>query len=174
MSKDLNKVMIIGRLGKDPELRYTQSGQAICSFSVASGRSWRDAGGGQHEETEWFRVAAWDKLGEVCNQYLAKGTRVYIEGRLQTRKWQDQQGQDRYSTEVIASEMIMLDAPGARQAERDPGRADVEPGDDEVFQPAPRPAAPPPAQPARAAGVRRSSAGAVVKPSTHEDEDLPF
>lgn len=172
MSRDLNKVLIIGRLGKDPELRFTQSGQPICSFTVASGRSWRDGSGGQHDETEWFRVAAWDKLGEICNQYLTKGTRIYVEGRLQTRKWQDQNGQDRYSTEVIASEMIMLDAPNARPAERDPGRPEQEPADDEVYMP---PAAPPPSAQAaaRVPGLRKSSAGAVVRPPS-DDEDLPF
>ena len=168
MAKDLNKVMIIGRLGADPELRYTPSGNAVCTMRIASGRSWRDQSGTAHEETEWFRVVAWDKLGEVCNQYLTKGARVYFEGRLRTNKWQDKDGQDRYTTEVIASDMIMLES--KRPDVRDPGVPDAEPGDDEVFHPASRPAQ-------RAPGVRRSSAGAVVRnvPEAIEgDEDLPF
>ncbi len=110
MSKDLNKVQLIGRLGKDVEMRYTQAGKAVSSFSVASGRSWKNADGETQEETEWFNVVAWDKLGEICNQYLNKGSRVYIEGRLATRKWQDKEGNDRYTTEVIAADMIMLDS----------------------------------------------------------------
>ena len=108
MAKDLNKVMLTGHLGADPEMRYTPQGSAVTTFRVASGRSWKSSDGTQHDDTEWFRIVAWDKLGEICNQYLTKGTRVYVEGRLQTRKWQDQNGQDRYSTEVIASDMIIL------------------------------------------------------------------
>jgi single-strand DNA-binding protein len=108
MARDLNKVMITGRLGADPEMRYTPQGSPVTTFSVASGRAWRSADGTQHNDTEWFRVVAWEKLAEICNQYLTKGTQVYVEGRLQTRKYQDRDGNDRYSTEVIASDMIML------------------------------------------------------------------
>lgn len=109
MSKDLNKVLIIGRLGKDPEVKYTPQGSAFARFTVASGRKWRTNEGEEREDTEWFNVVAWDKLAETCGQYLQKGSRVYIEGRLQTRSWDDQQaGQKRYMTEVIANDMIML------------------------------------------------------------------
>ncbi|NJO81944.1 MAG: single-stranded DNA-binding protein [Blastochloris sp.] len=108
MAKDLNKVQLTGNLGADPEMRYTAQGSAITTFRVASGRTWKDSAGTKHDDTEWFRVLAWDKLGEICNQYLNKGDRVYIEGRLQTRKWVDRDGQDRYTTEVIAQDMIML------------------------------------------------------------------
>ncbi len=108
MARDLNKVMITGRLGADPEMRYTPQGSPVTTFSVASGRTWRSADGTQHNDTEWFRVVAWEKLAEICNQYLTKGAQVYVEGRLQTRKYQDRDGNDRYSTEVIASDMIML------------------------------------------------------------------
>lgn len=109
MSRDLNKVQIIGRLGKDVELRYTQGGSGVASFSVASGREWKDAAGEKQEETEWFNVVAWEKLGEICNNYLKKGDKVYIEGRLKTRSWDDKNtGEKRYMTEVIASDMIML------------------------------------------------------------------
>lgn len=108
MAKDLNKVMLTGRLGGDPELRYTPQGSLVTNFFVASNRTWRSSDGSQHDSTEWFRIIAWDKLGAMCHEMLAKGTRVYIEGRLQTRKWQDKHGHDRYTTEVIASEMIIL------------------------------------------------------------------
>src|SRR5262245_37587562 len=110
MAKELNKVQLTGRLGADPEMRFTPQGHAVTTFRVASNRSWRSTDGEAHEDTEWFRVVAWNKLAEICNQYLIKGARVYVEGRLQTRQWQDQDGQTRYSTEVIANDMIMLDS----------------------------------------------------------------
>lgn len=109
MAQDLNKVQLTGRLGADPELRYTAQGSAVATFRVASNRSWTSSAGDAHEDTEWFRVVAWNKLAEVCKQYLAKASKVYIEGRLQTRQWVDQTGQARYVTEVIASDMILLD-----------------------------------------------------------------
>jgi single-strand DNA-binding protein len=104
--------MLTGFLGADPEMRYTPQGSAVTTFRVASGRSWKSADGTPHEEAEWFRVVAWNKLGEICNQYLTKGARVYVEGRLRTNKWQDKEtGQDRYTIEVIASDMIFLGQP---------------------------------------------------------------
>jgi single-strand DNA-binding protein len=115
-AKDLNKVMVIGRLGKDPEMRYTAGGSPVTTFSVAAGRQWKDGSGEAREETEWFNVVTWNKLAEICNEHLRKGSRVYIEGRLQTRQWQDQEGQTRYRTEVIANDMIMLDSRGARES----------------------------------------------------------
>ena len=137
MAKDLNKAMLTGYLGADPELRYTPQGSAVCSFRVGSGRSWRDQSGNPHEDTEWFRIVAWDKLGEICHQYLTKGTRVYIEGRLQTRKWQDKDGQDRYTTEIEATEMQML---GSRQGMGAPASSGIGGGDSEPqdYAPAPR------------------------------------
>lgn len=110
MARDLNKVMIIGRLGRDPEMRYTPGGSPVTTFSVATSRQWKDGTGETREETEWFNVVAWNKLAEICNDYLRKASRVYIEGRLQTRQWQDQDGQTRYRTEVIATDMIILDS----------------------------------------------------------------
>lgn len=108
--RGLNKVQIIGNLGKDPEMRYTPTGKATVSFSVAVGRTTRNADTGQSEEqTEWFRIVAWEKLAETCNQFLHKGSKVYIEGRLQTRTWRDKDGQEQKTVEVIASEMQMLD-----------------------------------------------------------------
>jgi single-strand DNA-binding protein len=99
-----------GRLGADPEMRYTAQGHAVTTFRAASNRSWRTAEGEAHEDTEWFRVVAWNKLAEICNQWLSKGSRVYVEGRMQTRQWQDQEGQTRYQTEVIAIDIIILDS----------------------------------------------------------------
>ncbi|KPV48946.1 single-stranded DNA-binding protein, partial [Kouleothrix aurantiaca] len=93
MAKDLNKVMIIGRLGKDPEMRYTPGGSPVTTFSVAAGRQWKDGSGDMREETEWFNIVTWNKLAEICNEHLRKASRVYIEGRLQTRQWPDQDGQ---------------------------------------------------------------------------------
>jgi single-strand DNA-binding protein len=108
MSRGLNKVMIIGKLGRNPEMRYTPSGRAVTSFSVATNRSWVNSEGERREETEWFNVVAWGNLAEICKQYLARGQQVYVEGRLQTRGWEDQNGKKHYRTELVANEMIML------------------------------------------------------------------
>jgi single-strand DNA-binding protein len=110
MAKDLNKVQMTGRLGADPEMRFTPQGNAVTTFRVASNRSWRSPDGESHEDTEWFRVVAWNRLAEICNQWLSKASRVYVEGRMQTRQWQDQDGQTRYLTEVIANDVIILDS----------------------------------------------------------------
>jgi single-strand DNA-binding protein len=108
MSRGLNKVMIIGNLGRDPEMRYTPSGRPVTTFSVATSRTWNTAEGEKRVETEWFNVVAWSNLAEICKQYLAKGQQVYIEGRLQTRHWDDTDGNKHTSVEIVASEMIML------------------------------------------------------------------
>jgi single-strand DNA-binding protein len=108
MARDLNKVMVIGRLGRDPEMRYTPSGKPVTTFSVASGRTWTTSSNQKRSETEWFNIVAWGGLAEICNQYLEKGMRVYVEGRLQTRRWEDASGAKKSTTEVVASEMIML------------------------------------------------------------------
>lgn len=108
MSRGLNKVMIIGHLGRDPEMRYTPSGRPVTTFSVATSRSWNTSDGERRSDTEWFNVVAWGSLAEICKQYLAKGQQVYIEGRLQTRRWEDDNGNKRTTVEVVAKEMIML------------------------------------------------------------------
>jgi len=100
--------MIIGHLGRDPEMRYTPSGRPVTSFSVVTTRSWTSAEGERHEESEWFNVVAWGNLAEICNQYLNKNQQVYVEGRLQTRGWEDEDGKKHYRTELVASEMIVL------------------------------------------------------------------
>jgi single-strand DNA-binding protein len=108
MSRGLNKVMIIGNLGRDPEMRYTPSGKPVTTFSVATSRTWITSDGEKREETEWFNVVAWSSLAEICKQYLTKGQQVYIEGRLQTRHWDDQEGNKHTSVEIVANEMIIL------------------------------------------------------------------
>ena len=109
MSRGLNKVLIIGRLGRDPEMRYTPSGRPVTTFSVGASRSWNTTDGERRTETEWFNVVTWSNLAEICNQYLSKDRLVYIEGRLQTRQWEDSEGNRHTATEIVASEMIMLD-----------------------------------------------------------------
>ena len=108
MSRGLNKVQIIGHLGKDPEMRYTPNGRPVTAFSVAVNRSWVAGDGDKREETEWFNVVAWGNLAEICKQYLTKGQQVYIEGRLQPRRWEDKEGNKHSSVEVVANEMMML------------------------------------------------------------------
>jgi len=104
----INKVIIVGRLGKDPDIRVTGTGNHVASFSVATSESWKDQQGQKQERTEWHRCVAWRKLAEIIGQYVRKGSLLYLEGKLQTRKWQDNQGQDRYTTEVVVDTMKML------------------------------------------------------------------
>ena len=109
----VNKVIIIGNLGNDPEVRYSANGSAIANISVATSESWTDKNSGdKQEKTEWHRIVMFNRLGEIAGEYLRKGSKVYIEGKLQTRKWQDQSGQDRYTTEIVANTMQMLDGRG--------------------------------------------------------------
>lgn len=113
MARGINKVILIGNLGRDPEVRYTTSGAAVANVTIATSESWKDKQTGEPQErTEWHRVVFFARLAEIVGEYLKKGSKVYVEGRLQTRKWQDQSGQDRYSTEVVANEMQMLDSRG--------------------------------------------------------------
>ena len=156
-SRGINKVILIGNLGNDPEVRYSQSGAAITNISVATSESWKDKQTGQPQErTEWHRVVFFNRLAEIAGEYLRKGSKVYIEGALRTRKWQDREGQDRYTTEVVASEMQMLDSRGGGQG--------AHPADS-YDQSAPRQA--PAAQPAQAAA-------AGGEPFGEFDDDIPF
>ncbi|MEZ4667496.1 MAG: single-stranded DNA-binding protein [Anaerolineae bacterium] len=108
MGRGLNKVMIIGHLGRDPEMRYTPSGRPVTSFSVATSRTWTSTDGERREETEWFNVVAWGNLAEICKTHLSKSQQVYVEGRLQTRGWEDESGKKHFRTELVANEMILL------------------------------------------------------------------
>jgi single-strand DNA-binding protein len=114
--KSLNRVQLIGRLGKNPEVRYTTNGSAVANFSMATNEAWTGKDGQKNERTEWHNIVAWGKLGEICGEYLTKGKQVYIEGRISTRSWEDRDGNKRYTTEVRADNMIMLGAPGASNA----------------------------------------------------------
>ena len=182
MAKDLNKVQLTGRLGADPEMRFTPQGTAVTTFRVASNRSWKTAEGEQREDTEWFSIVAWNKLAEICNQYLNKGTRVYIEGRSQTRSWvEEQSGQTRYKTEIVANDMIILD--GRRE-----GMAynAEEPEEEWANPPEPAPVARPAARPAAPARSNGNGNGgntapaatqtrpASRKPVVTDEDDLPF
>ena len=109
----LNKVMVIGNLGTDPEMRFTPNGSPVTSFRIASSRIYTSPEGERKQETEWFTVITWSKLAEQCNQFLAKGRRAYVEGRLRTRSWEGQDGQKRFTTEIVANRVIFLDRPGA-------------------------------------------------------------
>jgi len=110
----VNKVILVGHLGANPEVRYTAGGQPVANLRIATTERWVNKNGEKSEQTEWHRVVAWGKLAEICGQYLQKGKQVYIEGKIRTRQWQDQQGQKRYSTEVVASNMVMLGRAGDR------------------------------------------------------------
>ena len=129
MSRGLNKVMIIGRLGRDPEMRYTPSGKPVTTFLIATSRSWNTSEGERRTETEWFDVVAWGALAEICKQYLNKGQQVYVEGRLQTRHWDDAEGIKHSTTEIVANEMIML---GERRENAEPA-PEAETGEEDEF-----------------------------------------
>lgn len=138
MARDLNKVQLTGRLGADPILRYTAQGSAMITFRVASNRAWRSSAGVSHEDTEWFRVVAWDQLAERCGGQLGRGDHIYVEGRLQTRQWVAADGQQRYAAEVVASEVIVLGSPGPPEPARVASKAATR------RSPRVRPAPPPP------------------------------
>lgn len=156
----VNKVILVGRLGAEPESRAFPDGGSICNLRLATSESWKDRQTGERKErTEWHRVVLRNRLGEVAQQYLHKGSQLYIEGRIQTRKWQDQNGQDRYSTEIVANEMTMLDSKGAG-------------GSAPAYQPnAPQQAAatPQPASPSAGPDYGSPQGGA-----DYLDDDIPF
>jgi single-strand DNA-binding protein len=137
----INKVILIGRLGSDPEVRYTPSGVAVANFSIATSEEWKDKDSGERRErTEWHRIVAWRRLGEICGEYLSKGKQVYIEGRLQTRDWEDRDGNKRYTTEIIASDVQFLGTRDSSEPARPRGSSSTDiqgmppqgPGDDDI------------------------------------------
>lgn len=120
MARGVNKVILIGNLGKDPEVRYSPNGSAVANITLATSESWKDKNSGEKQEkTEWHRVVFFGKLAEIAGEYLKKGSQVYVEGRLQTRKWQDKDGKDRYTTEIVANELQMLGSRGGAGAPSD-------------------------------------------------------
>lgn len=113
MARGINKVILVGNIGADPDVRYMPNGNAVTTLSVATSETWKDKNTGEKQDrTEWHRVVCFNKLGEIAGEYIRKGSKIYVEGSLRTRKWQDQQGQDRYTTEIIASDIQMLDTKG--------------------------------------------------------------
>ncbi len=164
MARGINKVILIGNLGNDPETRYTQSGAAVTNISLATSESWKDKQTGQPQErTEWHRVVFFNRLAEIAGEYLRKGSKVYVEGSLRTRKWQDQSGQDRYTTEIVGNEMQMLDSRGGGMGAPYP---------DQQGYDAPAPAA---AQ-APAPAAQPAAGGQPAPPASFEDfdDDIPF
>jgi len=158
MARGINKVILVGNLGRDPEIRYTPNSVAVANVTIATGESWKDKQSGeQQERTEWHRVVFFNRLAEIVGEYLKKGAQIYVEGRLQTRKWQDQSGQDRYTTEIVANEMQMLG-----------GRSGGMTGAPDSFdQSMPAESAQSPAQ----ASPQKSSAGSAFDDF---DDDIPF
>ena len=137
-SRGVNKVILIGNLGQDPEVRYMPNGGAVCNITVATSETWKDKNTGENQErTEWHRVVLFRRLAEIAGEYLKKGSKVFLEGRLQTRKWQDQQGQDRYTTEIVADEMQMLDSRGGGSADFRPSQSNAAPQSSQQPQNAP-------------------------------------
>jgi single-strand DNA-binding protein len=160
----VNKVIVIGNLGRDPEVRYTPSGSAICNVSVATTRNWKNKDSGEKsEETEWHRVVFFDRLAEIAGEYLKKGKPVYVEGRLKTRKWQDKEGRDTYTTEIIAEQMQLL---GGRESMGSGG------GDDHHNEPTPQRSAPPAR--ASAPAARPQPAAKSATGFDDMDDDIPF
>ena len=160
MARGINKVILVGNLGNDPEVRATASGARIANISVATTDSWMDKTSGQKQErTEWHRVVFFNRLAEIVEQYLTKGSQVYVEGRLQTRKWQDQNGQDKYTTEIVASEMQMLGGRGSSG------------GGGDYQSTAPMD---PPAKQQSAPAAAAPAAAAAGGPDINFDDDIPF
>ena len=156
MARGINKVILIGNLGADPEVRYMPSGGAVANVRLATTDSWKDRqSGDQQERTEWHRVVFFGRLGEIAGEYLRKGSKVYVEGRLQTRKWQGQDGQDRYTTEIVANDMQMLDSRGGTAAF--PGETNSQPTQDDWGQ-----------------SAKRKPEPAMASPTNDFDDDIPF
>lgn len=154
MARGVNKVILIGNLGKDPEVRYSPNGGAIANITLATSESWKDKNTGEQvDKTEWHRVVFFRRLAEIAGEYLKKGSKVYIEGKLQTRKWQDQNGQDRWTTEVVANEMQMLDSKGGSSNFNQDTGADMDSG---------------------ASNFQPSSGGAAPAAMNDFDDDIPF
>lgn len=161
MARSLNRVQLIGNLTRDPELRYTPSGTAVCTFGLATNRTWTTDAGERHEEADFHRIIAWNKLGELCSQFLAKGRKVYVEGRLSTRNWQAQDGTQKTVTEVVIDDMILLDSP--RRSEKE-GEPQVPAGED---------AATKKAVPAQKTQERKKTESTVSEEEVVPD-DIPF
>ncbi|MFL5320666.1 MAG: single-stranded DNA-binding protein [Myxococcaceae bacterium] len=154
MAGGVNKAIILGNLGKDPEVRFTGSGQAVCNFTIATNESWQDKNGQKQERTEWHRIVAWGKLAELCGEYLKKGRQAYVEGRIQTREWTDKENKKNYTTEIVATTIQFIgsrDGAGAGSGASRGGSNDFGP--------------PPPGM---------DEAGPQMPPPNGAEEDIPF
>ncbi|MBF0455934.1 MAG: single-stranded DNA-binding protein [Magnetococcales bacterium] len=171
MSRSLNKVQLIGNVGQEPDIRFTQDGRPIANFSVATSETWKDKQGQRQEKTEWHRVVAFGKLAEIIQQYVHKGSKLFIEGKMQTRKWTDNQGQDKYTTEVVITpfdgQMIMLDGrPQGEGGYQQPAQSGSGYGQQPAYsQPA--------AAPQKPQGAPASAPSAPA-PAPDFDDDIPF
>ncbi len=163
MARGINKVILIGTIGRDPEVRYTAGGSAVATMSIATNESWKDKQTGEKQErTEWHRVVFFGRLAEIVNEYLKKGSKVYVEGSLRTNKWQDKSGQDRYTTEIIASEMQMLDSRDGGGGGGNRGGGGNSPDEYDQSQPASK-------------NTGGASGGAAKNaPADDFDDDIPF
>jgi len=185
MSRSLNKVQLIGNLTRDPELRYTPQGTAVCSFSVATNRQWRTESGEMRDEAEFHRIVAWDKLAEICGNMLGKGKKVFVEGRLQSRRWTGQDGQQRTTVEIVISDMLLLDRAGTRSDDTD--YSQTQPQDDSFDdipddfgeEPVPKPAKSQKSTKAKstsksASGKKTSGKSKAAATKDAEDDEIPF
>jgi len=163
MARGVNKVILVGNLGKDPEVRYSPNGGAVANITIATSESWKDKTSGEKQEkTEWHRVVFFGRLAEIAGEYLKKGAQIYIEGRLQTRKWQDKEGKDRYTTEIVANEMQML---GSREGRGAPSEFDQSSSGDEGQGRG---------SSSRAPAATSSGGGKPSAPPSDFDDDIPF
>ena len=163
MARGVNKVILVGNLGKDPEVRYSPNGGAVANITIATSESWKDKTSGEKQEkTEWHRVVFFGRLAEIAGEYLKKGAQIYIEGRLQTRKWQDKEGKDRYTTEIVANEMQML---GSREGRGAPSEFDQSSSGDEGQGRG---------SSSRAPAATSSAGGKPSAPPSVFDVDIPF
>ena len=170
--RGVNKVILIGNLGSDPEVRYMPNGGAVCNFNVATSESWKDKQTGeQRTQTEWHRITIYRRLAEIAGEYLKKGSKIYLEGRLQTRKWQGQDGQDRYTTEVIANEMQMLDSRSGGTANFDDNTSN---SFEQPTQSAPNPVNPNPDNPNPAMPAPSTEPAQNNSGFDDFDDDVPF
>ena len=164
----VNKVILVGNLGKDPEVRYTPGGQAVANFTIATNENWTDKQGQKQERTEWHRIVVWGKVAELCGEYLSKGRQVYIEGRLQTREWNNKEGAKQYTTEVVANPVggVVFLSGGERGQGRGAGRSGGAPADD--F------GAPPPGLDEPPSGGPGGGSGGAPGGSKGGEDDIPF
>ncbi len=179
--RSLNKTQLIGNLTRDPELRYTPQGTAVCTFGLATNRQWTTDAGEKREEAEFHRLVAWNKLAEICSQLLFKGRRIFVEGRLQTRQWTGQDGNPRQTTEIVINDMIILDSkrgPGEEEGDSYPGEPEVMkeevPVDEETAKAKPEKSEAPKKAPAKAVAAKKATTSQGAVKAEDIADDIPF